>query len=131
MGNPLKRTQRAKRKAKENRLERSRRHYGNETGSVIHTSGPTELHDEWLFFEDDLDHSNPTVIRFECATCHTEFNSDIIKADFSNVHSPDGKPSFERNPQCPQCGDRTVDQVYLTEIGQGQLTRLFFNTADK
>ena len=31
----------------------------------------------------------------------------------------DAKPTFEKNPKCEQCGELTVNDIFLTEVGQG------------
>ena len=32
------------------------------------------------------------------------------------------QPDFEKCIICPHCGDRTIDEVSLTELGQSQMT---------
>jgi hypothetical protein len=32
------------------------------------------------------------------------------------------RPRFEKKLVCPKCGELTINDVYLTELGQGQLT---------
>ena len=32
------------------------------------------------------------------------------------------RPDFEKPIACPKCGVRTIDEVFLTELGQSQLT---------
>ena len=32
------------------------------------------------------------------------------------------RPDFEKPIVCPRCGERTIDEVLLTELGQGQMT---------
>jgi len=36
------------------------------------------------------------------------------------------RPRFEQPIICPSCGERTLDEVYLTERGHGQLTDAVF-----
>jgi len=33
------------------------------------------------------------------------------------------RPDFEKEIVCPECGELSKDEVFLTEVGQGQLTR--------
>ena len=62
------------------------------------------------------------IINFECKKCHHDFDSDVGHITFN-----ENPPKLEREPVCPNCGERTIEEVYLTEIGQGQLTELFMN----
>ena len=32
------------------------------------------------------------------------------------------RPDFEKPIICPRCGERTIDDVLLTELGQSQMT---------
>ena len=32
------------------------------------------------------------------------------------------RPDFEKPITCPICGVRTIDEVFLTELGQSQMT---------
>ena len=32
------------------------------------------------------------------------------------------RPDFEKPIVCPRCGERTMDEVLLTELGQSQMT---------
>lgn len=32
------------------------------------------------------------------------------------------RPDFEKPIICSDCGERTMDEVFLTELGQGQMT---------
>lgn len=63
------------------------------------------------------------TLNFECKTCHAHFDSDVGKITFD-----EDPPKFEKKPFCKNCGERSVDEVYLTEVGQGQLTELFMNS---
>jgi NAD-dependent SIR2 family protein deacetylase len=62
------------------------------------------------------------LISFECKSCHSEFDSDVGKITFT----PD--PVFTIPPLCPRCGPRKNDQVFLTEVGQSQLTDAYMNS---
>ena len=59
------------------------------------------------------------------------FDSDVGKVDFTEVEEEvDGRPSFDKAPNCPKCGERTLDEIFLTELGQSQLTELFLGLDD-
>ena len=58
-------------------------------------------------------------INFECKKCKKIFDGDVGEITLPD-NSP--RPHFEKDIICPTCGPRTMDQVYLTELGQGQLT---------
>jgi len=32
------------------------------------------------------------------------------------------RPDFEKPIVCPRCGEMTMDEVFLTELGQSQMT---------
>jgi len=32
------------------------------------------------------------------------------------------RPDFEKKILCPSCGERTIDEILVTELGQSQLT---------
>ncbi|MCK4326432.1 hypothetical protein KAW55_06720 [bacterium] len=38
------------------------------------------------------------------------------------------RPKFENDLECGQCGKLTIDEVELTELGQTQMTGLFFKS---
>lgn len=59
------------------------------------------------------------VINFECRTCQGIFDHDVGYVEMAPGAE---RPQFEHSIRCPACGERTLDQVYLTERGQGQLT---------
>lgn len=59
------------------------------------------------------------VINFECRTCQRIFDSEVGQV----TREPGAeRPRFEQPIRCPTCGKRTLDEVYLTEHGQSQLT---------
>ena len=39
-------------------------------------------------------------------------------------------PVFSKQPCCPKYGERTKQQIYLTETGQGQLTEAWMNSEE-
>lgn len=58
-------------------------------------------------------------INFECRKCGIIFDCDVGDV---TVPANSLRPQFERNIICPECGQRTMDEVFLTELGQSQLT---------
>ena len=59
-------------------------------------------------------------INFECRKCGNLFDCDV-----GEVTLPENslRPHFEKDIICPGCGQRTMDEVFLTELGQSQLTQ--------
>ena len=58
-------------------------------------------------------------INFECATCNIIFDLDVGNV---SINESTCRPIFEKGIECPNCGKRTMDEVFLTELGQSQLT---------
>ena len=58
-------------------------------------------------------------INFRCKKCRTEFDCEMGKI---GINEATMRPDFEKPIICPHCGERTIDEVLLTELGQGQLT---------
>ena len=58
-------------------------------------------------------------INFECRKCGGIFDRDV-----GTVALPEDseRPIFEKSIVCPRCGQRSMDGVFLTELGQSQLT---------
>jgi hypothetical protein len=63
-------------------------------------------------------------INFQCKRCHTIF--DCVVGNIS-VNPDTMRPVFEKSIICPKCGLRTIDEVYLTELGQSQMTEATWN----
>ncbi len=59
------------------------------------------------------------IINFECKGCKIEFDCEMGKI---GINEQTWRPNFEKPIICPRCGERTMDEVLLTEIGQGQMT---------
>jgi len=59
------------------------------------------------------------VINFECRECGGLFDCDV-----GMVTLPENsfRPHFEKEIICPKCGQLSMDEVLLTELGQSQLT---------
>ena len=57
-------------------------------------------------------------INFECKKCSCIFGADVgaIKMNEQTF-----RPDFEKSITCPKCGVRTIDEVFLTELGQSQM----------
>lgn len=62
-------------------------------------------------------------LEFECKACRRVFESEMGTVSFAT-----DPPTFQNKPVCPQCGERTLEEILLTEIGQGQLTEAFMRT---
>jgi hypothetical protein len=62
-------------------------------------------------------------INFECKKCGSIFDCNVGK-----IILPENslKPHFEKNIVCPMCGQRSMDEILLTELGQSQLTGAIF-----
>lgn len=58
-------------------------------------------------------------INFECKKCKIEFNSDVGKIEIDEKIL---RPIFEKDIVCPVCGKLGMDDVFLTELGQSQMT---------
>ena len=59
------------------------------------------------------------IINFECKDCRMEFDCDV--GDIS-INEQTMRPDFGKPIVCPRCGERTIDGVLLTELGQSQMT---------
>ena len=59
------------------------------------------------------------LINFECKRCHHVFDCDVGSV---SMLADSDRPHFEKRLLCPTCGEVTVDDVWLTELGQSQLT---------
>lgn len=60
-------------------------------------------------------------INFECKKCGSIFDCDVGNV---GIDEKTFRPQFENNISCPSCGELTIDDVLLTELGQGQLTEI-------
>ncbi len=58
-------------------------------------------------------------INFECKKCKGIFDSDV---GLVKMNEQTFRPDFEKPITCPICGVRTIDEVFLTELGQSQMT---------
>jgi hypothetical protein len=64
------------------------------------------------------------VINFICKKCKIVFDSDVGEI---SINEKTLRPDFELDIHCPRCGKRTIDEVALTELGQGQMTEAAFD----
>jgi hypothetical protein len=64
------------------------------------------------------------IINFECKRCKQEFSCDVGEITFPQDMLPGKRPTFEKEIICNKCGKRTMDEVWLSELGQTQLTQL-------
>jgi len=58
-------------------------------------------------------------INFECKKCGNLFNCEVGTI---TVPENSDRPHFEKEINCPTCGQLSMDDVFLTELGQSQLT---------
>ncbi len=63
-------------------------------------------------------------ISFECQKCQNNFDCDVGKVSIDETTM---RPIFEKKLVCPKCGELTMNDVQLTELGQGQLTEATMN----
>ena len=53
-------------------------------------------------------------INFECQKCKMIFDCNVGQV---SIDEKAMRPRFEKKLVCPKCGELTMDDVYLTEIG--------------
>ena len=58
-------------------------------------------------------------INFQCKKCRQEPDCEIGKI---GMNEQTMRPDFEKPIVCPRCGQRTMDEVLLTEPCQGHMT---------
>lgn len=63
-------------------------------------------------------------INFECKKCGVIFDSEVGSV---SVCENSFRPQFEKGIICPKCGQLSIDDVLLTELGQSQLTEATFD----
>jgi|WetSurMetagenome_2_1015567.scaffolds.fasta_scaffold62491_2 hypothetical protein len=59
------------------------------------------------------------IINFQCKKCRKVFDCDVGLVD---VDEKTFRPLFGKKIVCPGCGERSLEDVFLTELGQSQLT---------
>ena len=67
----------------------------------------------------DENDGGPMKINFECKKCQKEFDCEMGKI---GINATTMRPDFEKPIVCPLCGERTMGEVLLTELGQSQMT---------
>ncbi len=67
-----------------------------------------------------------TNLNFECSKCKRVFSSDVGEISFPPSKD---EPDFEKEANCPNCGELKRGEYTLTEIGQSQLTEIFLHTS--
>ena len=58
-------------------------------------------------------------INFKCKKCGQIFDCEVGTVSISEKSM---RPVFEKKIVCLTCGELTIDDVLLTELGQSQLT---------
>ncbi len=66
-------------------------------------------------------------LHFECKKCRNHFDGDVGRITFPEDIDKGKRPELEKEIRCPSCGILTLDEVELTELGQTQLTEIFWN----
>lgn len=68
-------------------------------------------------------------INFKCKKCGNELDFEVGKIYFpTNV---DDKLNFEYDVICEYCGKVTINDLELTELGQTQVSMLYFSELSK
>ena len=63
-------------------------------------------------------------INFECQICKKNFDCDVGEVSIDETTM---RPKFKNKLVCPKCGELKMNDVQLTELGQGQLTEATMN----
>ncbi len=59
------------------------------------------------------------LINVQCRQCRVIFDSEVGEITMPTEAE---RPQFEHPMVCARCGQRSVDEVWLTEVSQSQLT---------
>jgi rubredoxin len=59
------------------------------------------------------------IINFKCKGCGQVFDCDIGTI---GINDQTFRPVFEKQIICPGCGEKGLDDVLLTELGESQMT---------
>lgn len=65
-------------------------------------------------------------LHFACKKCWKHFDGDVGRITFPEDIYKGKRPDFEKEIRCPRCGVLTLDEVELTELGQTQLTDIYW-----
>lgn len=60
-------------------------------------------------------------VNFKCKKCRTVFDGDVGRITFPRSPLRGGRPTYEKDIECTNCGVLTVDKADLTELGKHQL----------
>ena len=99
-------------------------HDGRHIITVCQNVGPAILIGHGKL-EPGISRRKTMLLSLECRACHRVFDANVGHVEFADK-GRGLKPVFEKPPHCPKCGERSNEQVYLTEVGQGQLTEAWF-----
>jgi transcription elongation factor Elf1 len=58
-------------------------------------------------------------INFECKKCRREFDCEVGEISLSDDQM---RPVFEKVIICPVCGKLSIDDMFLTKLGQNHMT---------
>ena len=64
------------------------------------------------------------LINFQCRQCRLVFDGEVGQITMPPEAQ---RPQFEQPIRCPRCGRRSMDQVWLTEVGQTRLSAAVLN----
>ena len=59
------------------------------------------------------------IINIECRKCKRTFDCDVGQINLDEYAL---RPRFAKPIICPNCGERSLEEVYLSERGQSQMT---------
>ena len=59
------------------------------------------------------------IINFACRQCKQPFDGDVGQI---NLDEHALRPRFAKPIICPNCGERSLEEVYLSERGHSQMT---------
>ena len=59
------------------------------------------------------------IINFKCKDCGQVFDCDM---GMIGINDQTFRPVFEKQIICPSCGEKGLDDVQLTELGESQMT---------
>jgi len=71
--------------------------------------------------EDSDEEEEGYVLNFECNKCGLHFDSDVGGIAFLK----EDLPMFEKEIDCPECGERSDGDVSLTKLGRTQLAEIY------
>ena len=66
-------------------------------------------------------------LNLQCQKCNGIFDCDVGNITFP---ADSDRPAFEKEIICPKCGVLSMDDIFLTETGQSQLTQAHLSAMD-